>query len=177
MDKNINITKEYLHSILDYDSSTGIFTWKYREGISNRTNGSKAGKKAGCISVQGYVVIRIDSKLYRANRLAWIYIYNEIPNKYIDHINGIKSDNRIQNLRVATASQNSSNSKVHKDNKSKYKGVYFDKSKDKYKARIMHNGKSMYLGLFNTAEEAYKKYTEQALLINGEYASKKGELV
>jgi hypothetical protein len=83
----IEITQEYLMSIADYDPDTGIITRKDRKG----SNGS--------IDAYGYLIIKIKGEQYKAHRLAWLYVHGEFPSNVIDHINGDKLDNRIENLR------------------------------------------------------------------------------
>ena len=111
------ITQEYLKSILDYNLDTGIFTWKV-----NKSKRSNIGDVAGW-SYNGYVSIEIDNKPYKAHRLAWLYVYGEIPKNLIDHVNNNRADNRISNLRKATYQENSENYKTPKTNKSGVKNV------------------------------------------------------
>ena len=99
------ITQEYLKSVLYYDKDTGLFTWK----ISNKKGHVKEGKLAGSKDNRGYVKIQINKKDYTAHRLAWFYIYGEWPKQVIDHINRIKFDNRIENLRDVSVLENNKN--------------------------------------------------------------------
>jgi hypothetical protein len=142
----IMITKEYLQSVINYDSQTGIFTWKIKKG--RKLIGSKAGKDC-----HGYSSICIDYKSYFAHRLAWLYVYGYMP-KLIDHINLNKSDNRIINLREATVSQNSCNSKIRVDNVSGIKGVSWDKLYNKWYAKCTFNKTQYNLGKYNNIEDA-----------------------
>ena len=108
------ITQEYLKSVLSYDPETGIFTWKYRQGLIGKKiswNTRYSEKQAGTIDPVGYLGIAIEYKRYYAHRLAWLYMTGELPKKYIDHLNGNKSDNRFLNLREATNSENQQNQK------------------------------------------------------------------
>lgn len=89
---------------------------------------------------------------------------------HIDHINGDRLDNRRENLRVCTASQNSMNRGAQANNSSGYKGVIFDKNRVKWRAEICHGGKRLYLGRYNTAEEAAIAYNAAALKYHGEFA-------
>lgn len=151
------ITQEYLKSILHYNPETGIFTWK--------VNVARAKKDtiAGGFRNDGYHRIKINTKRYLSHRLAWLYVYGEFPNGNIDHINVNPSDNRISNLRIATASQNSINKKLSANNKSKFKGVHFVKSKNKWMARITINRKKIYLGIFKDIKDAALAYKEAAI--------------
>ncbi len=98
------LTAEYLRSILHYDQETGIFTWKVR--TARRV---KAGDVAGCSDGDGYRLIKVQSRLYKAHRLAWLYIHGSWPKDQIDHINRIRTDNRIANLREVSNKQNLQN--------------------------------------------------------------------
>lgn len=93
------ITQEELKEYLHYDPLTGDFNWT----IGKR--GLKVNSKAGSMNDQGYVIIRINNIRYRAHRLAWLYVYGHFPINEIDHINGVRSDNRIENLRDAIAAR------------------------------------------------------------------------
>ena len=150
--------------ILTYDAESGLFYWN-KETSKRLIKGSVAGTVDG-----GYVMIGIDRKQYRAHRLAWLYVYGEIPKEQVDHINCIKTDNRIENLRLASHGQNCSNREKQSNNTSGYKGVCFIKSKEKWRARIGYNGKKIYIGLFNTAKEASYAYKEKAIELHGEFA-------
>lgn len=90
-------------SALRYEPSTGHFFWRERRGAVAR--GAMAGSDDG----KGYVLIRIDRKTYKAHRLAWLYVYGELPRGSLDHINRQRSDNSIANLREASAAQNNCN--------------------------------------------------------------------
>lgn len=138
---------------LSYDSNTGIFTWKERVG--NVALGAVAGTK----NSNGHVQIRIDGKRVFAHKLAWAFVYKEFPDGMIDHINGIRNDNRISNLRVVTASENAHNQKKpHKRTKSGYLGVSWVSSRQKWQAGLAINGKYKFLGLFDEPEIAHEAY-------------------
>lgn len=110
----------------------------------------------------GYVVIMIDGKSYQAHRLAWLYIYEKWPDNMIDHLNTIRDDNRITNLRDVEHNINIQNQRrAQKNNKSAgLLGVTFNKLAQKYVAQIKLNGKNKYLGLFDNAEDAHEAYLE-----------------
>ncbi len=140
------LTHETLTSFLDYNPTTGEFTWK----IS--TKGYTKNRKAISKTTQGYLCVGYKGKIYLLHRLAWFYVYKTLPLGLIDHINKDKTDNRICNLRLATYSENAQNTNRVK------KGFY--KNKNKYIARIKHNNKSIYLGSFFTELEAKQAYLE-----------------
>ena len=142
-------TAEYLRSVLHYDPESGIFTWKVR--TSNRV---KVGSVAGSQSGKGYLDISVCSRTHRAHRLAWLYVHGVWPEDQIDHINRIRTDNRISNLRDVTQKQNLQNAGKHSRNTSGHTGVIWDKHRSKWQARIAHNCKDIHLGSFASLEEA-----------------------
>lgn len=142
---------ERLRELMDYDPGTGHFT--HKPGQKWR----RAGKVAGAINNLGYRLIRVDNRLYRAHRLAWLYVHGEWPAGEIDHINGKRDDNRIENLRDVTVSVNQQNRKRAAANGSTgLLGV--STAKARYRAAIALDGASFYLGSFDTAEEAHEAY-------------------
>lgn len=145
------LTKDRLKEIVIYDPETGLFTWRF-----NRSN-KKAGEIAGCLSPLGYVLLRLEKKLYKAHRLAWLYVYGEWPNGDIDHINSVKSDNRIANIRDTTRAENKQNMvRAHKDNSCGTLGV--TSHRDKFVAQITHEGRRIYIGIYKTIEQAHAAY-------------------
>ena len=151
------LTMERLHELLKYDPATGVFTWR-----KFRSNHAKAGAVAGYTEEAEYCHIRIDGVLYKAHRLAWLYVYGAWPNFDIDHINQNKADNRIKNLREVNRSQNMQNVSISKGNKSGLRGVSWAKHANKWRACIHVNYKSIHLGYFKTAESAYAAYVDAA---------------
>ena len=107
------ITQEYLKSILHYNQNNGAFHWI----AVNFDNQVKKYMVAGSFHKQGHLIICIDGTQYHAHRLAHFYMTGAMPDKYIDHINGIRHDNRWINLRHVTPEINSKNAKKRKDNK------------------------------------------------------------
>ena len=161
---------EYLRQVLDYNPDTGIFIWKHRPNLMPKNNNARVGKNAGSVNANGYLIIHIDGINYQAHRLAWAYIYNDIDIDQIDHINGAKSDNRICNLRKSTHGQNQQNRSKFKNNKSGFKGVSFFKPLKKWRADLRVGKKLIYLGYFNTPQEAHNAYCNAARLYHGDYA-------
>lgn len=146
------ITHRELKEELRYEPDTGLFFWV------KKAQGRRVLAPAGHTCKDGYVHIYIFGKLYRAHRLAWMYVHGEFPKVFIDHANGNTSDNRLCNLREADTSQNSHNAKTASNNKSGYKGVSFNKSSGKYIAQCNVNNIHHYLGLFKTAHDASAAY-------------------
>ena len=157
----MELSQEYLKSILHYNKETGIFTWikcksqqKYREGTT-----------AGCLNAIGYVTIKVNGKYQLAHRLAWIYMYDEVPNK-IDHKNHIRNDNRLENLRNVSATQNQRNKSMQHNNTSGQTGVHYVKKHKRWRANIYLNNKCKYLGQYKKIEDAIKARKEAEVEYN-----------
>jgi hypothetical protein len=163
--RETKLTHEELTRLLDYDPETGVFRWKVV--TSNRvTKGQVAGSNDG----KGHLLIRLNGTKYAAHRLAWFYVHKVWPHPEIDHINRVKDDNRIANLREATRNQNNRNVGIKRHNKSGFKGVCrHSQAKHKYQAQILVNGKKIYLGLFDTPEDAHAAYVAASEEHHGEY--------
>lgn len=148
------ISMDLLKDRLAYDEQTGIFTWKRSAGRI------KAGGRAGCAGPFGYRVIGFGKMLFREHRLAWYFFYGEVPPHDIDHINGIRDDNRIANLRIATDAENNQNKAKTKItvSSSKYIGVSKCSRSNKWVASIKVGKKSYFIGAFDSEENAYAAY-------------------
>lgn len=157
------ITQNELKSLFYYEHETGNFICKKASGRL------KVGDICGNKNHDGYMRIRINYKHYASHRLIWLYVYGEFPKNEIDHINGIKHDNRLCNLREATRSQNSLNRAITKRNTSKFKGVTFNKKTNKWQSQASFNNKYYYLGSFEKKEDAYNKYCEFSKKHHGEF--------
>jgi hypothetical protein len=172
-----DLPAEIVREFLDYSSETGKFYWKHRDVchfVSERGwrqwNDRYPGLEAGSINPIGYRQIRIfKKKLYMAHRLAWVHYYGEIPEQFIDHINGDKLDNRIVNLRKASRSDNVRNRHMSKG-AIPLKGVSklcgYD---DRYRAYVFLDNKQIHLGCFDTPEEAHAAYCAAAKKYHGEF--------
>lgn len=149
------ITSEIVREFLDYDPDTGLFEWKKRDRrhfksnhAFNAWNAKMAGNAAfTSTNGRGYSDGGIFGKTVRAHRIAWLHYYGTQPD-HIDHINGIRTDNRICNLRSVTNAENRRNQKRRTDNTSGVAGVRWHKQAGKWNARIRLNGKEKSLGVF-----------------------------
>lgn len=164
-DQRGRITPERLREAILYDPEAGLFTSRINRGRVS------PGQPLGCLDHRDHRLIRIDGRLYRANRLAWLYMTGAWPVMDVDHINGDPSDDRWRNLRLATASQNIANSKISKNNTSGFKGVV--KTEWGWRAEITHHRKKKHLGMFKTPEEAHGAYLMAAKHLFGEFARSK----
>lgn len=148
----ISLTVDQIRERLSYEPATGIFRWlvPYR--------GKDIGKEAGWED-HGYVRIELCRTTHAAHRLAWLHTYGEWPIGQIDHINGIRSDNRIVNLRDVSHSINAQNQRSsHSHNCTGILGVSFHKRDNRWVAGISVNGKRLHLGNFRTPEAASTAY-------------------
>jgi len=154
------LTVEFLKSRVTYDPETGIFVWC--NGYGGVREGFPAAKPCSGERAKGYSRVVIDSREYKAHRLAWFYMTGEWPPDQIDHVNGIGSDNRWVNLRLANQSQNKANSRAYINSKSQIKGVIWSARDQIWLATIHVNGKQVYLGRFTDVREAAKAYRKAA---------------
>lgn len=155
MTKNI-LTQQYLKECLHYEPETGVFTWKVRpithfvnEHRMNLINSKCATKEAGMTTDQGYQLIGVASRSYKAHRLAFLYMLGRFPLQ-TDHINHNRLDNRWRNLREVTAAANNRNLSTRKSNTTGVPGVAWHKKTAKWRARILKE----HIGLFTKLEDA-----------------------
>lgn len=160
--KGRSLTPERLKELLHYDPETGMFTWR----VAMR--GTRIGDVARCPS-QGRVVVRVDRILYQAHRLAWFYVMGAWPKDVIDHKDGNPSNNRWENLREATQTQNMANMKRPAKNSTGFKGV--GRHQGKYRAYIGYQGKFVHLGVFDEPAVAHEAYKAAAVKYYGEFAN------
>jgi hypothetical protein len=161
-----DLTVDLLKHLFDYDKETGNLIWKVSNG-----NNQKIGDIAGSLNAKvGYIRVGINGKKYLAHRLIFLYHKGYLP-KTIDHINGDKVDNRIENLRAVTASQNQHNRKINSNNTSGYKGVYYYKPLNKWCANIRLEYKRIHLGYYKTPEEAAEVLRKAREELHGNFAN------
>ena len=152
MSDNI-LTQDRLKELLSYDPESGVFV-----RIKTTSKKIKIGAVAGTFRPDGYQVITINGAKFLAHRLAWLYMAGAFPPDQIDHIDQNPSNNRFNNLRAVTGSENQHNRKMTCTNTSGFKGVSYDKPGKKWKANIALNSVLKHLGLFLTPEEASAAY-------------------
>jgi len=174
---------EYLNQCFVYDEVNGGLIWKIRSSnhypsginqmaITTKFNTRFAGKPAGSVNINGYRNVYIKGGEYKVHRIVWAMCNNKnIPDGFdVDHIDGDKTNNRADNLRLATTLQNQGNAKKRRDNTTGFKGVSIIIQNNKYRARININGKSKYLGEYFTPEEAHAAYLAAAEKHFGKFA-------
>lgn len=142
------ITQERLRELLTYDSDTGVFKHK------KTRKGAREGSIAGSDNGKRQIRISLDGRLYLAHKLAWLYVHGIYPDDEIDHINRVRNDNRICNLRIAKHFENMQNFPVPKSNTSGFIGVSFNKNSGKWEAYIRTKGRKIYLGKFDSIHDA-----------------------
>jgi hypothetical protein len=160
---------EELKESLDYNPDTGIFIWKKQ--IANTI---KVGQVAGSMSSKGYIIVTFKRIKYLANRLAY-YMYHGVDplEKMVDHKNDPTTNNKIDNLRLASNAQNQMNRvNLPSNNTSGVIGVYWDKFYKKWRAVIMINGKGKHLGYFINKEDAIKARKEGEIKYHGDFRNK-----
>jgi len=167
MSKPKKIDVNRIREVLDYDKDTGNFYWKVRVAKCVHI-----GDLAGHKSSDGYWRICLDKKLYTAHRLAWVHVNGSIPDDMqIDHVNLIKTDNRIDNLRLASSSTNQANTTHDRKAISPYRGVQVThRKKHPWAAKIKIDGKLIHLGVFTNQEDAALAYNKAAVKHFGEFA-------
>ena len=156
------------NDVFRYEPDTGHLIRISASKYNKRGEGKRAGNK----NTTGYRMVRLMGLLFCEHRVIWFMVYGEIPES-VDHINGVRDDNKLSNLRKATKAENSRNMGLTRNNRSGFKGVWIDKKSQKYTSRITAKGIGEYLGLFDTAEQAHAAYCEAAKKYHGEFARTK----
>lgn len=146
------ITQDRLKEALNYDSKTGIFTWKIQCGTA------RPGQRAGSRNHHGYRYIKIDGIRYSEHYLVLLYVFNHWPDRQVDHRNGIRDDNRLFNLNTCQPHENQQNRKKRDDTSSQYMGVSYSKLARKWRASIRVNGVNHHLGYFYREADARDAY-------------------
>lgn len=145
-----DLTQEQVREIFDYNEING---WSIRK--------FKNGKRKPCghkPDANGYGQVKIAGKMYKTHRIIWLWHHGSWPDGEIDHIDRNRMNNRIDNLRVVSASENQHNHSIQRNNTSGYLGVVWNKRANKFMARIRVNRKEINLGYFDSKEDAYRAY-------------------
>jgi hypothetical protein len=160
------LTRARLRQLLDYDPETGEFRWRQRVRDQKRI-----GDLAGTVGIRhGYRAIRVGERSYSEHQLAWFYMTGRWGRPTIDHRDGDITNNRWNNLRRATYSQNSANRRRPRHNTSGHKGVHLCRRSGQWRASIGKNGRTIHLGRFATLQAARAAYLEAARKLFGEFA-------
>lgn len=148
----MTITQKELKKLLHYDPETGIFRWIVKgKGIKKEIAGCvRKDKKVG----KSYLLIRINWKLYRSHRLAWLYMHGELPANDIDHEDGNGLNNKLNNLRSVNRSENMKNMRLRVNNITGICGVHWNKKYSRWESYIKVNKKKMNLGYFDNIFDA-----------------------
>lgn len=176
MARKILPDQAYLLQCLAYDPGTGVLTWRtrppehfLREPDHRTWNTKYAGQEAGVTTNTGHRLLCIDYGRYLAHRVIWKMTTGEEPPLVLDHCNMVGRDNRRENIREATFSQNLQNRKTNKNNRNGLKGITFNKKHNVFRARIHLDRREIHLGIFATANEAYASYCTAARILFGEF--------
>ena len=159
---------------MDLDAATAraLFTYNPDTGVVSRRSsrgGMFAGTPVGTDNGHGYLSVLVNRRRYLVHRLAWLISYGEFPAEQIDHINCVRDDNRLCNLRAATSTENHVNAPRTKRNKNGYKGISFIARDGKWMARTSKNRQFIYLGTYDTQEEAHAAYVAGAARTHGDF--------
>ena len=157
------ITQSELKELVHYNDQTGIFTWK------KSRKGCAIGSVAGSLHLNGYIYININYKKYLAHRLAWVYQYKEFPANEIDHIDGNKSNNKIENLRNATRSENLRNTTLNVRNKSGHKNISLHKPTGLWRAVLTMNKHIVINKYFKNIDDAVNFIKEKREEYHGNF--------
>lgn len=170
------LTLAFAEECFEYDPATGCLRWRVRPEhhfssarACNSWNGKYAGREAGNSNRQR-VSVCVDGTRYKAHRVAWLLAYGVWPEGGIDHVDGNPLNNALANLRLATNQQNQFNRGLSRANTSGYKGVCWDKPRARWRAQLYYNARSVFLGHYDTPEEAAAAYAEGAKLYAREFA-------
>lgn len=174
MGRRKTVTVEYLHQALIYDVASGSLFWKERPAthfdtarIAKIWNTKYSGKLAGSLDKDGYISLHINGVRFFAHRVIWAMTMRSWPASIVDHKNGIRTDNRLQNLRLVDRFQHAWNARCRKDSKTGLRGVYLRSGR--WIARITVGKKTISLGAFPTANAAAMAYEKAAMAAHGEY--------
>ena len=162
------LTKDLCNNYFNYKD--GILYWNHRENKSKQVNTKFANKPAGYKTSTGYYEVRVDNKRYKTHRIIYLMFNGYIPEE-VDHINNIRSDNRIENLRAATSLTNKFNSLMPKHNSSGIKGVNLHKPSNKWRCSMSINNKTKQIFGFASKELAQEFMELWRETVHGNFAN------
>ena len=167
MKSGMALTVERIEELFRIDLVKGKLWHKGRS-----IGGQPKGRRAGYVAKHGYRIICIDYVDYFEHNLIWFLAYGQWPPSgvEVDHINRIRKENQLRNLRLGSRSLNNANMRLRRDNKAGYRGVHFNKEKNKFCAQVTKDGKTKSLGYFTTAEEAARAAAKVRQELFGEFA-------
>ena len=167
-----DLTAKRIRELFTYDPNEGLLKWKNDAGRYGRII---SGTVAGRVHPEGYRYVTVDGKHYRGSRIVWVYITGEWPEHQIDHRDNNPSNDKWENLREATGSQNKANCRKYKAETASchLKGVQAVQKKRsiRYRAIATKDGQRFHLGYFDTPEEAHAAYLKASDALHGEFAS------
>lgn len=163
------LSQNTLKGLLRYDGYTGLFYWRNDAGGHGEI---KAGSVAGWIKPNGYRYVFVAGKVRQTSHLAWLYVHGYLPPKgmEMDHMDRVRSNDRIANLRIATKAQNGRNKDRQKNNTSGYKGVSWDSSKRRWVAMITADRHQKMLGRFVDIKDAIAAREHAVATLHREFA-------
>lgn len=157
--------------MLTHERAIEIFLYEKESGLLYRKLPNGMTRLQKCTDNKGYVITYADKKCYKAHRIIWLLEHGKFPDKILDHINGIRDDNRIENLREADFTQNNANKVMRKKKSNLPKGTRIKDRPKPYVAYIYIDKKPVYLGAFKTKDESAEAYNNAAIKHFGDYAS------
>ena len=155
------VTQQEIRTLMVYNAATGEATW---------VRGKWKGHKVGTPLPSGYVQVRVKGRSYQLHRVIWLWMTGEWPVAQVDHKDGDRANNRWDNLRLATHTQNQWNTGTRSDNSSGFKGVTRPRGRTKWHAYINESGRRKFLGSYPTAEEANQAAIAARQVAHGEFA-------
>ena len=145
---------EYLRQRLRYEPETGRLIWLSHPDLPQKWNTRYAGTEAGNVGARGYRDVRIYGRVLKAHRIIWAILHNQWPSHEIDHIDGNRANNKVNNLRHATRTENNHNIGISRRNKSGVMGVFWEDKRRKWKAYIRVNNVQNNIGRYDTFDDA-----------------------
>ena len=163
-----DLSADHVRSIFFYDPSEGLLRWRHSAGQGGRI---PPGTIAGRMHPEGYRYVTVNGRHYRVSRIVWLYQTGEWPRLKIDHKDCDPTNDKWNNLREATDSQQKQNNRKRRDNKTGFKCVVFDKSRNQYRWQVVVNGKRIKGKRFGTAAEAFADYQSRLPTFHGDFAN------